>query len=102
MPIPPLPESRKRAIARWLEDFRPEDYKRMKREGTLEQTVEEMDDQMWEEFLESENTVLNQLINEGIQGTEEGLREYRTRLAMNWAEIFNRHLPAMEPSESPE
>lgn len=95
MPIPPLPDSRKRSIRIWLETYRPKDFSQMKKAGTLDQYVKETDAQMWEEFLET-NSVINSLVAEKIQGTPEGLIQYQTRTREAWERIFHKYLPAQE------
>lgn len=103
MPIPPLPDSRMRSIVAWLESYRPKDYRRMKASGTLDQYAKELDQQMWEEYLQADDDVLNELHEEKIQGTEEGLVQYPTRLRARWEEIFHRYLPTRElPDEEEE
>jgi hypothetical protein len=93
MPVPPLPQSRLRMITEWLRTYRPQDYRRMNEAGSLEQYVKELDNQMYEEFLEGGQAVLNDLIREKIQGTPEGLEQYQTRMRDRWNLIVQEHLP---------
>jgi len=94
-------EGRERAVRTWLESYRPKDYRRMKKAGTLDQVVKERAVQIDQEYGEAVNQVQNDLINEKIQGTEEGRKEYEMRLRQKYAAILHQYLPASEEN-SPE
>jgi hypothetical protein len=93
MPVPLLPQSRLRMITEWLRTYRPQDYRRMNEAGSLEQYVKELDHQMYEEFLNAIDDILNDLIREKIQGTPEGLEQYQTRRRDRWNQIVQEYLP---------
>ncbi|MBO3701996.1 MAG: hypothetical protein J5W83_05575 [Candidatus Accumulibacter sp.] len=89
--IPPMKEVRIRSISRWLKG-------NSQGEATpppeaLSQRATGLDDQMIETFEAREDGVMDRLTKEGLWGTEDGTRQFRTERMEIWQEVCAEFLP---------
>ena len=92
--IPPMKEVRIRSISRWLKG-------NSQGEATpppeaLSQRATGLDDQMIETFEAREDGVMDRLTKEGLWGTEDGTRQFRTERMEIWQEVCAEFLPTSD------
>ncbi len=90
--IPPLPPIRHRSIAIWLQQ-----QPNPPSAAALSSRVLEMDAQMIEAFESLENARMEQLMKDGIWGTEKGMSQFPMDRIELWNEVVSDFLTS-EPS----
>jgi hypothetical protein len=91
---PPVQSMRLRTINRWLEAYRPQEFKELTTSGRLDARALEMDDAMLEEFEAREHSLRAELERTKVWGTAKGMALYPTQRMEAWNEVLADYLPA--------
>lgn len=87
--IPPLPDIRRKSIERWLTTQQPPPS----RSAELASRVNELDEQMLEEFESREDSLKASMMKAGTWGTDRGLTQFPTDRMTLWQEVVSEFLP---------
>jgi hypothetical protein len=89
---PPVESMRLRTITRWLEAYRPQEFKALTASARLDARVQAIDEAMMEDFDAREDTLRAALERTKVWGTAEGMALFPTQRLEAWSEVLAEHL----------
>lgn len=84
--IPPLPQVRSQTIKRWMQENRPQT-------PATPQRIASLDSQMTQAFVEREDGLIQQMMQNQTWGKKEPMQEFQTARLELWSEVASEFLP---------